>query len=138
MSASAHAVDAALWYARGGTTTLWFNRGAIAPLGIAIARTDGDLGRAGAVGDYLEQRYAIAGDSGLAFRAVRGTFTRLEAGGAAHRGGPVLRVRGTDIDLTGFRVEQRGTGRIGLVIADAAGTAWFRLDHAQHYVENGT
>lgn len=131
------ASDASLWYARGGTTTLWFNRGVIDPAGIAIARTNGDLGRGAVVGDYLEQRYAIADGSGLAFRAVRGTFTRLETGAATHRGGPVLRVPGGDIDLSNFRIEQRGAGRVGLVLTDAAGTAWFRLDHAQHYVDNG-
>ncbi|MDC8012219.1 hypothetical protein [Tahibacter soli] len=127
--------DARLWHNAGGTTTLWFNRGAIGPLGIAIARTGGDLGRGDVGGDYLELRYAIADGSGLSFRQARGVFSRLEAGAATHRGGPVLRVRDVEIDLAGFRVERRGAGRVGLVLADRHGTAWFRLDHAQHHVE---
>ena len=127
-----------LRHTEGGATTLWFNRGAIAPLGIELARAEGDSGRGDVGSDYLEQRYAVDDGAALSFLASRGVFSRLAASAARHRGGPVLRVRGTEVDLRGFRIEQRGAARVGLSLVDAAGTVWFRLDHAHQYLDGGT
>ncbi len=124
-----------LWQGRGGETTVWFNRGALEPLGVRLAaaidgrRTDADRG------DYRAVRYAVDADSTLRFRLRGEVFERLEDGALAHRGGPVLELPDGRLDLHGFRLV-RGEGRdFGLAVADAAGTVWFHLDHAQEYIE---
>lgn len=123
-----------------GETTLWFNQGTLAPLGLEIARSEGERGGGEhAVADYRELRFALQPDSVLRWRAdAKGRFAALEPGSAGHAGGFVLRLRsGGEVDLRGFRLRHSGTARIGLELTDAGGQAWFALDHAHHFVGDG-
>lgn len=130
--AAASAVQAA-------ETTLFFNRGALAPLGIDLLDACGDcaLGRDRA--DYREQRFAVVDAAALRWRVDDHRFGALLDGAVRHRGGPRLRLHGAGtLDLAGFQLRRRGSARMGLELADAAGTAWFTLDHAHAYVaDNG-
>lgn len=123
-----------------GETTLWFNQGALAPLGLEIVRSEGERGgREQAVADYRELRFDLQPDSALRWRAdAQGRFAALEPGSAGHAGGFVLRVRGGgEVDLRGFRLRHSGAARIGLELSDTRGQAWFVLDHAHHFVGDG-
>ena len=124
----------------GGETTLWFNQGALVPLGLEIVHSEGERGGAQvAQADYRELRFALQPDSALRWRAdAKGRFAALEPGSAGHAGGFVLRLRsGGEVDLRGFRLRHSGTARIGLELTDAGGQAWFALDHAHHFVGDG-
>jgi hypothetical protein len=119
---------------RAGSTTLWFNLGALQPLGLAVESAEADLAAAGTVADYREYRFAIAPGSALRWRREQGRFAALQAGAVSHSGGPLLRVRGSEtLDLRGFQLRHSGNARIGLEMADAQGQPWFTLDHAHHY-----
>lgn len=125
---------------RAADTTLFFNRGALAPLGIEVLDTCGDCARQRDRADYREQMFAVVDAASLRWRARQGRFGALIDGAVQHRGGPQLRLRGGGrIDLTGFQLRRRGSARMGLELADMAGTVWFTLDHAHAYVgDDGT
>lgn len=122
-----------------GETTLWLNQGVLAPLGLSLSAEQADTGTAaGTDAGYRELRFALAAGQALRWRREHGRFAALETGSIGHVGGFVLGLPdGTELDLRGFRLQQRGTARIGLELADARGTAWFTLDHAHHFVEAG-
>jgi hypothetical protein len=119
-------------------TTLFFNRGALAPLGIELLDDCGGCVTQPDRADYREQRFAVVDAAALRWRADRERFGNLLDGAASHRGGPQLRLRGGErINLSGFALRRRGSARMGLELVDAAGTVWFTLDHAHAYVEDG-
>ena len=120
---------------KAGSTTLWFNLGALAPLGLQLADDCGGCAAGEAVADYRELRFRIVSGEQLRWRREAGRFVALQRGAVAHRGGPQLQLagRGT-LDLRGFQLRQRGDAPIGLELTDARGEAWFTLDHAHAYV----
>lgn len=126
--------------AQAATTTLWFNRGALAPLGIELLDACGGCERLPETADYRGQRFDVVAGERLRWQAAGRRFGALLDGGVRHRGGPQLRLPGAArADLGGFHLRRRGTARMGLDIADAAGTVWFTLDHAHAYVaDDGT
>lgn len=118
-----------------GATTLWFNQGALAPLGLELLAECGNCRHNGKViADYRELRFAVVPGDRLRWRREDSRFAALETGRIRHLGGPRLRVAGRGrLDLDGFQLRQRGTARIGLELADRGGVAWFTLDHAHAY-----
>jgi hypothetical protein len=121
--------------AQAAETTLFFNRGALAPLGIEVSDDCGGCTAQRDRADYREQRFAVVDAASLRWRGDRGRFGALLDGAVRHRGGPRLQLRGGErIDLAGFQLRRRGSARMGLALADAAGVVWFTLDHAHAYV----
>lgn len=134
-AAGGAAAPAAKVPARAGETTLWFNLGALAPLGMVVQRDCGGCSDGGSVADYRELRFAAAAGEGLRWRREDGRFAAIERGAMRHAGGPRLQLgdRGR-LDLNGFQLRQRGGSRVALELADAAGRTWFTLDHAHVHV----
>ncbi|MBL8299124.1 MAG: hypothetical protein JNN30_12365 [Rhodanobacteraceae bacterium] len=121
--------------AQAAETTLLFNRGALAPLGIEVLDECGGCVAQRERADYREQRYAAVDAASLRWSGRPGRFGALLAGAVRHQGGPRLRLSsGERLDLAGFQLRRRGSARMGLELADAAGEVWFQLDHAHAYV----
>lgn len=117
-------------------TTLWFNQGALAPLGLRLEADCGGCSDAGLRADYRELRFAVAAGSGLHWRRGRGRFESLQPGLQMHDGGPRLRLADDDrLDLRGFALRQREGARVALDLVDAQGRVWFTLDHAHVHVD---
>ncbi|MBN8740014.1 MAG: hypothetical protein BGP24_21235 [Lysobacterales bacterium 69-70] len=117
-------------------TTLWFNQGALAPLGLRLDTDCGGCADAGLRADYRELRFAVAAGAGLRWRRAAGRFEALQPGRQTHRGGPRLRLAdGSLLNLDGFALRQRGGARVALDLVDGQGRAWFTLDHAHVYVD---
>lgn len=118
-----------------GETTLWFNLGALAPLGLSVLRDCGGCADGGSVADYRELRFAAAAGERLRWRREDGRFAAIEPGAMRHAGGPQLDLgEHGRVDLAGFQLRQRSGSRVALELADAAGRTWFTLDHAHVHV----
>ncbi|MFI4970123.1 MAG: hypothetical protein ACHP7D_07940 [Lysobacterales bacterium] len=120
------------WLAWGGETRFHFNPDALARFDIRIdevrgasARTEGTPGKR-----YEVDTFPALDASALQINHTGPVIDGLGGGALRHSGGLVLDVHGRKIDLRGFSLRANAPTRVGLAVADAAGTVWFTADHA--------
>jgi hypothetical protein len=120
------------WLAWGGETRIHLNPDALDRFGITIEAVQGASARTvGASGKRYEvDTFPAQNSSALQINHTGKAVDGLGGGALRHTGGLVLKVGGKQIDLRGFSLQANAPTKVGMALADAAGTVWFTTDHA--------